>query len=86
MKKKLADILDRNGEPTNKGDYVFVLYYPKANAKNGLPKILGKITRINGGYIYVQNVLNKENVWELYSVEIEKATPEEVTLWMLENS
>jgi hypothetical protein len=89
MKKKLADTLDKNGKPTNEGDLVFFNIYPPSFGSKRKPrpkKILGKITRINGAYIYVANVLIPEDSWEMYSTEIEKASTEKAVLWMLENS
>lgn len=82
LMKKLADTLDKNGTPTNKGDYVFFDLYKPGNFKH---VILGKIIRINGEYIIVRQVDEKRKTWELYSTEITRATKEEATLWMLEN-
>jgi hypothetical protein len=83
MKEKLADTLDRHGTPTNIGDYVFFNghrgTYPR------LMKTLGKLNRIDGAYHYIIDVRNKACQWELYSIEFEKATPEQATLWMFEN-
>jgi len=81
--KKLADTLDQNGTPTNKGDYVFFDLYKPGNFKH---IVLGKIIRINGGYISVRQLSEKQKTWELYSNEITRASKEEVTLWMFENS
>ena len=46
--KKLADTLDKNGTPTNKGDLVFFTRWANDTPEE---KILGKIKRINGAYI-----------------------------------
>ena len=80
--KKLADILDKNGTPTNKGDYVF---FDDWVGEQRLCKMLGKIIRINGAYIYVQGSKDKKDVRELYATELTKASEEDATLWMLEN-
>jgi len=77
--KKLADTLDRKGIPTNKGDLVFFTRWKDDE------QILGKIKSINGAYVYVTNSTNKDDIWELYSTEFEKASPEKATLWMFEN-
>lgn len=86
--KKLADNCDKKGNPINIGDLVFFCQHSFGSKRRSKQKKLGKIIRINGGYFYVAPVLIPENnweVWELYSTEIEKATPEKATLWMLEN-
>jgi len=40
---------------------------------------------IDGAYHFVNDLNNPEIMWELYSSEIETATDEEVTLWLLEH-
>ena len=79
--KKLSDTLDRKGTPTNKGDLVFFTRWRDDDPS----EILGRIKSINGAYVYVANITNKDDIWELYSTEFEKATNEKATLWMFEN-
>jgi hypothetical protein len=84
MKKKLADTFDKNGTPINKGDLVFFnLWSVRSSTCEKI--VLGKIKRIDGAYIFVQNVKNKKDISELYSTEIEKASDEKAMLWMFEN-
>ena len=85
MKKKLADTLDKNGTPINKSDLVFFnLWSVRSSTIEKI--VLGKIKSINGAYILVQNVKNKKDISQLYSIEIEKASDEKAMLWMFENN
>jgi hypothetical protein len=83
MKKKMTS--DKNGTAITIGDWVF---FDGARLYLDPPiwhRTLGKVNSINGAYIVVGEALVKQSIWELYPNEIEKATEEKATLWMLEN-
>jgi hypothetical protein len=79
--KKLADMLDKNGKSTNVGDYVFFKIWREHKPF----LMLGKIKRIDGAYVYVESALDKQDVWELYTTELEKANKRKIVLWIFEN-
>jgi hypothetical protein len=73
---------DQNGVPVTIGDLVFFNLYSGEKISR---TILGKVKKIDGAYVLVANVRIKAQVWELYSVEFEKADDDKAALWLLEN-
>jgi hypothetical protein len=82
MKKQY--ISDRNEVPVTIGDLIFFESYPDPDPAMPIV-ILGKIKKIDGAYVLVSEIRNKNRVWELYSIEIQKADDEKAALWLLEN-
>ena len=80
MKKKWHNTVDKNDNKISKGDYVFFQRWRDDEI------ILGKILAIHDANVYVANVNNKHDVWELCPMDFVRATNNQIILWIFENS